>query len=97
MSAEGAVSQAGWITTAALLRLSSGASGPRWASWSLLFLPDVSQNNYYFHMCSELMLNVARMPGFLYCAPVVLPVSAMDYRQSFWGWLVEPPPAADVA
>ena len=52
VSAEGAVSQAGWMLRAALPRLSSGVSDPPWATWpciqSMLLLPDGSQNDYYF-------------------------------------------------
>jgi hypothetical protein len=61
VSAEGAVSNVGWMLRAALPRLRGGMSDPRWAKWPciqlMLLLPDGSQNDYYFLMCSERMLN----------------------------------------
>ena len=73
--ADGIESQAGWMLTAALPRLSGGVPVSHWAAWlcsqMMLLLPDVLRTDYSFLMCGERMLNVARIPEFLYYAPLI--------------------------
>ena len=70
--ADSTESQAGWMLRVALPQLSGGVPGPCWAAWpcsQMMLLLPVLWTDYSFS--SERMQNVARMPGFLYCAALI--------------------------